>query len=99
MHQELSGPDRAGLGEALHEGRQGVVGDGQEHQIRQLQHLRGRYERHIGQHPRGAAHGGVRDSGDGDGPVPGLLERTRQRGTDAAGSDDADGEPGRAWLL
>ncbi|MBP2345622.1 hypothetical protein JOF58_004482 [Streptomyces cinnamonensis] len=28
-----------------------------------------------------------------------LLERTRQRRADAARPDDADGEPGRAWLL
>lgn len=99
VHEELPGTHGPGRDEALDQPGQGVVGDGEEHQLGPLQHLRGGEEGDAGQHPVGPAPGGVGHAGDGDGVVPGLLQGAGQRGPDAAGADDSDGEPGGALLL
>ncbi|GAA3090572.1 hypothetical protein GCM10020254_39410 [Streptomyces goshikiensis] len=99
VDEELPRPDRAGLGEALGERGQRVVGDGEQDEVRALQDLGGRYEGYVGQHLAGAPAGGVGYAGHGDGPVPGLLQGAGQRGADPSGPDDADVEPGGSRLL
>ena len=102
VHEQLSRAYGTGLGEPLHEAGQGVVGDGQQHQVGALQDLRRGHDGHVGQQLRGPPHGGVGDPGDGHRAVPGELEGRGQGGADTAGADDADGEPRGAvpgvWL-
>ncbi|MGC0356411.1 hypothetical protein RKD25_003700 [Streptomyces sp. SAI-124] len=97
------GADRAGLGEALDETGQGVVGDGQQHQVGALEDVRGGDERDVREEQRRPPPGGVGDSGDGHRAVPGELEGRSERRSHPAGADDADGEPRGAvlavWLL
>ena len=52
VHEQLSRPHGAGLGEPLDQARQRVVGDGQQHQLGARQHLGGRHQRHVGQQLR-----------------------------------------------
>lgn len=103
VHEQLPGAYGPGVGEALDEPGQGVVRDGQQHQVRALQHLRGRDHWHVREHQRGPPPGRVRHPGDGHRAVPGQLERGGQRGAHPAGADDTDGEPRGAvlglWLL
>ncbi len=96
VDEELPRPYGTGLREPLHQPRQRVVGDGQQHQLGAGQHLGGRHDGHIGEQSGRAAPGGVGDPGDGHRAVTGELERGGECGTDAARSHDADGEAGGA---
>lgn len=93
VHEQLPGAHGPGLGEPLHEARQGVVRDGQQHQIRALHDLGRGHQRHVGQQLRGPPYGGVGDSGDGHRAVSGELESRGEGGAHPARADDADGEP------
>ena len=103
VHQELAGPHGPGLGEALDQRGQRVVGNGQQHQVGAPEDLGGRDDRHVGQQLRGTPAGGVGDPGDGHRAVPGELQGRGERGAHPAGADDADGEPRGAvlgvWLV
>ncbi len=96
VDEQLARPYGAGLGQALDQRGQDVVGDRQQHQVGAGQHLGRLHQRNIGEQGRGAAAGGVGDAGHGDRAVPGELEGRGEGGADPARADDADREPGGA---
>lgn len=80
VHEQLPRPHGPGLGQALHESGQGVVGDGQQHQVGALEDVRGGDERNVREHQLGTPPGGVGDPGDGHRAVPGELEDAASAG-------------------
>src|SRR5690606_25289327 len=90
---ELARPHRAGVGEPGDQLGQGVVGNGQQHQLGPLQHLGGRHHRHLGEHLLGPPPGGVGHGRDGHRAVPGELQGRRQGAAHPSGAYDADREP------
>ncbi len=103
VHEQLSRAHGTGLGEAVDEAGQGVVGHGQQDEVGAREHLVRANQRHVGQQRAARRRRGVRDPGDGDRAVPGELEGGGQGGPDAARADDADGEasgavPAGSWL-
>lgn len=96
VHEELPGAHGAGLGEAGHQRRQGVVGDREQDELGTPQDLLGGDEGDAGQERLGPAPGGVGDAGGGHRAVPGELQGGGEGRADAAGADDADGESGGA---
>lgn len=96
VDEQLARPYGAGLGEALDQRGQHVVGDGQQHELGAGQHLGGLHHGHVGEQLGGAAPGGVGDTGHGDRAVPGELEGCGEGGSDPARPDDADRESGGA---
>ena len=81
------------LGEAFHEGAQGIVGDRQQHgefgaldDVLDLQH------RDAGEQGLGPFPAGVRDGGHADDGVLRAPQRRAQDGADLAGADDSDAE-------
>ena len=93
VHEQLPGPYGAGSGEPLDQTGQGVVGDGQQHQVGAPEDLGGRHDGHVGQQLGGPPDRGVGDRGHGHRAMPGELQRRGERGPHPPGADDAYGEP------
>ena len=73
---------------------QGVVGDGEDHEVGGGDDLVGGQQRDAGQQAGGALGGGGGEAGGGDDVVAGGGERGAQDGADPAGADDAHAEAG-----
>ena len=93
VERELAGPPRAGLREARDEPGEGVVGDGEDHEVAGGDHLVGVEQRNAGQQAGGALGGGGGEAGRGDVVTRGC-EGCAQDGADPAGADDAHAEAG-----
>lgn len=96
MDEELARSHGAGLGEALHQTGQRVVGDGQQHELGACEDLGGGDQGDVGEQCGGPAHGCVGDARHRDRAVPGELQRGGEGGADPSRADDADGEAGGA---
>ena len=98
VDDDLPGAEGADLGQAAHQARQGVVGDGEEDEVHlgdDLGHVADRYAREEVRGPRPGllAHGGDRGH-----LVAGAVEGGAQDGADPARADDAHREPRRVVL-
>ena len=78
-------------GQAAHQRAEGVVGNGDEHQVGVVGDLvRSGSRRAVRQQAFDAGQAGGRDAGGGDHPVTGGRQCRAEHGADAAGADDAD---------
>ena len=99
VHEELSGPDRAGLGEALHEGGSASSGTVSSTRSASSSTCAGGTSGTSGSIRAARRTDASETPETATGRCPACWSARGQRGTDPAGPDDADGEPGRAWLL
>jgi hypothetical protein len=83
-----------GLRQALDEPGQGVVGDGEDDEVRGGDDLVGRQQGDAGEQPGGAFGGGGGQARGGDHVVAGGGERCAEDGPDTSGADDAHAEAG-----